>query len=266
MSMSYVYAKLKKQKHESLAMQKRYVSENKLIEQLSDLANTKNFQQALQNKVLNQNIGVISEIKKAVPIKGIIRKYFNLNRIAKSYEEAGSIAISVITEENIYLGKKEHLKEVRFCTSLPLLRHDLIFDAYQVIESRVLGADAITLCLNILSLAEARSLEKIAHELQMDVVLEVHDMKELEKAFLLNSKIICINNRNPNSLEVNIDTSKTLSNYISKDYIVICKNGVENVDHIREIIDHNIYLLIVGEYVLNQPNIKNAIQILLRQA
>jgi indole-3-glycerol phosphate synthase len=133
-----------------------------------------------------------------------------------------------------------------------------------VIESRVLGADAILLTMTYLSIDTAKELEELAVKLGMDVLIEIHDEKELEKAQNLSSKLICINNRSLKTLEVDLDITKNLVNIIDKDYVIICENGIQSIDNIKELNKYNIYSFIIGEYILSKPNIKNAIQVLLK--
>jgi indole-3-glycerol phosphate synthase len=262
--MNDMLSKILLNKKEALIKQKQLLSENALLERIPFLAATKDFKNCLNIKLKAKEIALISEIKKAAPGKGIIRKSFSPTRIAKAYEQAGSVAISVITEESVYLGKSEYLKETRVSSNLPIIRKDFIFDPYQVIESRVLGADAILLTMTYLSIDTAKELEELAVKLGMDVLIEIHDEKELEKAQNLSSKLICINNRSLKTLEVDLDITKNLVNIIDKDYVIICENGIQSIDNIKELNKYNIYSFIIGEYILSKPNIKNAIQVLLK--
>jgi indole-3-glycerol phosphate synthase len=262
--MNNTLTKILTNKKQSLVKHKQMLGENKLLEQIQFLPRAKSLKKILEYKISIEEVALISEIKKAAPGKGIFRKSFNPLRIAKTYEQAGSVAISVVTEETVYLGKNEYLKEIRANTNLPLIRKDYLFDPYQILESRFLGADVVMLKMSILSIDDAKELESIAEELGMEVIIEIHDEEGLKKASELNSKLISINNRNLKTLEVDLDTVKSIAKILDKNYILICENGIQSIENIREINNYNVYCFLVGEYILNKPNIKNAIQVLLK--
>jgi len=263
--MNLIYSRIMNELKSELASQKKLVPERILLDQLSGLPEPQDLKLLLSKKVKEKEVSMISVIKKAVPIKGLLRKQFDIKKITKAYEQQGSLAISVVTESKMHQGKREFLKEVRSISNLPLIRQDIIFDNYQVIESRILGADAIILQLDLLTIQEAINLEHKATELGMGVILEISGKQDLEKIAYLKSKLICVNNRDPRTLEVNLDTTKILSGRLGPQYMIICKNGIQNIKNIKEVSNYNVYLFMIGEYILNQPNIEVAIQMLLGQ-
>ena len=207
-------------------------------------------------KNLAPNVNIIAEIKKASPSKGIICKDFFPTSIAKSYEKFGASCLSILTDYPSFQGKKEDLMAVRKVSNLPILRKDFIFDEIQVYESRSIGSDCILIIMAALTDNEAACIEKRAIELGMDVILEIHNQKELERALLLDSKLIGINNRDLNSFITNLNTTADLIKFIPNDYLVISESGISTKDDIKFIMDFEVNSFLIGENFMKSNNLE----------
>ncbi len=206
---------------------------------------------------------LIAEVKKKSPSKGIIRADFNHIDIAASYEKAGATCISVLTDEKYFAGKNEYLAEIRRKVALPLIRKDFMLEAYQIYESRALGADCILLIIACLEKSRALELEEIAHSLGMDVLIEVHDEAELEIALQLKSKLIGINNRSLKTFEVSLDNGKRLAKLIPDGYIKVCESGIYNNADLKTMHQSGFSAFLVGESLMREEDIELAVRKLL---
>jgi indole-3-glycerol phosphate synthase len=213
--------------------------------------------------LLKKEFFLITEIKKGSPSKGIIRKNFDPVEIAKAYTKGGASAISVITEKNHFFGEKEYLTQVRNVTALPILRKDFIIHPYQVYESYSLGADFILIIAACLSDAELFDLYKLALSLGMSAFIEVHDEDELQRALKLNPAIIGINNRDLNTFEVNINNSYRLKKLIPEEISVISESGIKTHDDINKLKESGFAGALIGESILKQDNLSEAVRKLL---
>ncbi len=202
------------------------------------------------------SINIIAEIKKASPSKGVICKDFFPTDIARSYEKFGASCLSILTDYPSFQGKKEDLIAVRKISNLPILRKDFIFDEIQVYESRSIGSDCILIIMAALTNDEALCIEKKAIELGMDVILEIHDQNELERALLLNSKLIGINNRDLNSFATDLNTTANLIKFIPEDYLVISESGIFTRNDVEFIMDHGVNSFLIGENFMKSQNIE----------
>jgi len=251
---------------EICTVKKEHITQQKQQVSISDLEDTAQqntpcgFYTALQKA---QHIPLIAEIKKASPSKGLIRADFEPATIAKEYEKGGATCLSVLTDTPYFQGKDEYLLQAKNACDLPVLRKDFILDPYQVVESKALGADCILLIVAALALSQAKELEAAAHEIGLDVLVEVHNAEELEQALQLTTPLIGINNRNLKTLEVNLITTKTLAPSITNDRMVICESGIFNHTEIQEMLEHNVSGFLVGESLMRQENITHATQELL---
>ncbi len=205
------------------------------------------FVHALEQKIASGQAGVIAEVKKASPSKGIIREYFRPNEIARSYEAAGAACLSVLTDIDFFQGADAYLQEARAACSLPVIRKDFFIDPYQVYEARTLGADCILLIAACLSDEKMVELNTLAHELGMDVLIEVHDAEELERALPLNNRLIGINNRNLRSFETNLDTTIELLEQIPDDRIVVTESGIHTPEDVQRMRENGVHAFLVGE-------------------
>ena len=222
------------------------------------------FKAALDARLANKQIALITEIKKASPSAGVIRQNFDPQAHAKSYAKAGASCLSVLTEPTFFQGRDDDLRAARAAVTLPVLRKDFMVNAYQIVESRAIGADCVLIIMAALSIHEAIHLEALAHALGMDVLIEVHDRRELELALeTMQSRLIGINNRNLATLEVNLATSEQLRPLIPKEYTVVCESGIRNHHDIARMRAANMHTFLVGESLMRNTDITRATQQLL---
>ncbi len=200
-------------------------------------------------------ISVIAEIKQASPSKGVLRKDLNILDILSLYEKGGADAISVVTEEEFFLGKVKYLRQVRENTSLPLLRKDFIIDDIQIYHTKAIGADAVLLIVRLLPQEKLERLYKLSKDLGMDVVLEVHTHKELKRALRLSPDIIGINNRNLDTFEVDFKTTADLFPFINKGCLVISESGINSFKDILLLKGIGVDAVLIGEALMRSENI-----------
>ncbi len=216
------------------------------------------------NNLSNHKAALITEVKKASPSKGIIRHDFDPVEIAKTYEQAGAACLSVLTDEPYFQGKDDYLKEIRKNISLPLLRKDFMLDPYQIYESRALGADCVLLIMAALEDTQAKELYDLATDLSMDVLVEIHDEEELERALKLDPKMIGVNNRNLKTLEVSLETGLRLGEQIPDHILKVAESGIETPDHIKMFQKTGFSAFLVGESLMRQNDIEAAVKKLLK--
>ncbi|MFC1515012.1 indole-3-glycerol phosphate synthase TrpC [Candidatus Omnitrophota bacterium] len=205
-------------------------------------------------------ISIIAEIKQASPSSGLLRQEFNHLKIFADYKKAGVQAVSVVTEEEFFLGKLKFLKEIRQKSKIPVLRKDFILDEVQVYQSRALGADAILLIVKILKVEQLKKLYTLAKELGMDVIVEVHSLKELREALKLGPEIIGINNRNLDTFEVDVTTTLQLIPLIPKDNIVISESGILSLKEILLLKGAGVDAVLIGEALMRAKDIKDKLK------
>jgi len=208
------------------------------------------FVKSIEYKLQSNQAAVIAEIKKASPSRGVIREDFFPAEIAKSYEKGNAACISVLTDKQFFQGSDRFLKEVRAASKLPVLRKDFMVDEYQIYESRAIGADCILLIAAALDLPTMETLNGIATELGMDVLVEVHNSTELAQALTLPNKLIGINNRNLKTFEVNLETTFGLLGKIPEDRIVVTESGIVTTDDIAAMRGHDVHTFLVGEILM----------------
>lgn len=193
---------------------------------------------------------IIAEIKKASPSAGIISEDFNPVAKAKEYESFGASALSILTEEDFFLGSIEYLIDVKAISNIPILRKDFIVDEYQIYESKLIGADCILLIVSILSDDELNRFTKLADSLGLDFIIEVHDEEELTRIEDFSNAIIGVNNRDLKTFEVNIENSIRLRNFFKKDNIFVAESGIKNQKDIDKLSKHNINVFLIGESLM----------------
>ena len=208
---------------------------------------TRDFVGALRSKIAAGKPAVIAEIKKASPSKGVLRADFIPADIAQSYAEQGAACLSVLTDQQFFQGSVDYLKQARASCGLPVLRKDFIIDAYQIYESRVMGADCILLIAACLDDAQMKSLEQLALSLDMAVLVEVHDEAELERALKLKTPLLGINNRNLKTFEVTLDTTLGLLAKVPADRILITESGIMTPGDVKCMRDAQVNAFLVGE-------------------
>ena len=208
----------------------------------------------------NDKFGLIAEVKKASPSKGIIRKDFNPEKIAIDYEKAGAACLSVLTDQNFFHGKSEYLEKIKKIVDLPILRKDFIIDEFQIFESRFIGADCILLIVACLNDTELNDFYNISKSLKMDALIEVHNEDELQRALKLNPKMIGINNRNLKNMTVTLDTSIKLVKKIPKNILVVSESGFKNHSDLKLMEQYGIKSFLIGETFMKSKNIESSVE------
>lgn len=208
---------------------------------------TRDFVGAMRAKITAGQAAVIAEIKKASPSKGVLRADFIPADIAQTYAEHGAACLSVLTDKQFFQGQVDYLKQARASCPLPVLRKDFMVDAYQIYESRAMGADAILLIAACLDDAQMKDFEAIALGLDMAVLVEVHDATELERALKLKTPLVGINNRNLKTFEVSLDTTLTLKREVPADRLLVCESGIHTRDDVLRMAAAGVNAFLVGE-------------------
>lgn len=204
--------------------------------------------------------GIIAEIKKASPSKGVIRKDFNVAEIAQAYKLGGASCLSVLTDFTSFMGHPDYVMEAKRNSSLPILRKDFLYDPYQVVETRAIGADCILIIMATVSDHQAKELEETATHWGLDVLIEVHNIKELERALTLKSKFIGINNRNLKTFDVQLETTFELIKNIPKEYLIVSESGLKKKTDLDKLAKVKVRSFLIGESLIRKKNIKKAIQ------
>ncbi|MCG7975548.1 MAG: indole-3-glycerol phosphate synthase TrpC [Candidatus Thiodiazotropha taylori] len=218
-----------------------------LQERLPESSAPRGFADAIAQRIEAGEAGVIAEIKRASPSKGVLREDFQPAEIALSYQQGGAACLSVLTDIDFFQGSDDYLRQARAACSLPVIRKDFIIDPYQVYEARVIEADSILLIAACLDDAQLHSLNDLAHELGMDVLIEVHDEAELQRTLALENRLIGINNRNLRSFEVTLDTTLGLLDQIPEDRIVVTESGILDQQDVKRMRNHQVNAFLVGE-------------------
>jgi len=245
-------------KKEKILLAKLNISEEDLKARIPGLSPTRPFIEAINKP---RQISLIAEIKKASPSRGIIRENFNPQEIARIYEEVGAAALSVLTEENYFLGNISYLNEVKSVVNLPILRKDFILEPYQVYEARYFGADAILLIADLLTQEALTELMQIASEVGLDYLVEVHTEKELKKVLRLkNISLIGINNRDLHRLEVDFKTTEKLFPLIPKDKVVVVESGIKTYQDVLFLKILGVSAVLIGEAFMEAQDLRKKVQ------
>jgi indole-3-glycerol phosphate synthase len=216
-------------------------------------AKKNDFITAIKAKHAQNKTAIIAEIKKASPSKGIICQNFFVDKIAKSYEDAGATCLSVLTDRKYFMGSEEYLNIAKQNSSLPILRKDFIIDEYQIYQSKLMGADAILLIASILTEKQMQKFEDIAFELELSVLPEIHHKSELEKAYKLNTPLFGINNRNLATFEVSLNQTLNLLEQI-ENKIIVTESGILSKNDIKLMQSNNVNTFLVGEAFMKAKN------------
>jgi len=219
-----------------------------IMQQLAEAADpVRGFVESLSRRISDGDPGIIAEIKKASPSKGLLREHFVPSEIAVTYEKHGAACLSVLTDRDFFQGHEEFLQQARKACALPVIRKDFIIDPYQVFEARAISADCILLIASALDDNQLEELSQLAMQLGMDVLVEVHDLDELERALVLNLPLIGINNRNLRTFDTSLDTTLSLLPRIPDGHIVITESGIHTRDDVKLMRDNNVNGFLVGE-------------------
>ena len=205
------------------------------------------FVKAIENKIAQGKAGVIAEIKKASPSKGVIREHFVPAELARSYEQGGAACLSILTDVDFFQGTDAYLQQARAAVSLPVIRKDFLVDEYQIYEARAMGADCVLLIVSALSPEKLKELNTLAQAIGLDVLVEVHDEAELGIALELPNKLIGINNRNLHTFDVTLDTTYKLLDKIGSDRIVVTESGILAPADVQAMRNKNVNAFLVGE-------------------
>lgn len=235
------------QKVQEIAQRQAKYSIADLQEFAGNVERPRGFYNAIRSKVNTKKPAIIAEIKKASPSKGVIREDFNPVQIAIDYAMNGATCLSVLTDKTFFQGSEVYLQMVREKCPLPVLRKDFMIDPYQIHEARALGADCILLIVAALEDAQMLELSQLATQLGMDVLVEVHDAEELQRALKLDTKLIGINNRNLRTFDVSLQTTFDLKSQIPEDRIIITESGILTSVDVQLMLDNEVYTFLVGE-------------------
>jgi indole-3-glycerol phosphate synthase len=212
------------------------------------------FEKSLRRQIALGNAGVIAEVKKASPSKGVLREDFKPANIAESYARHGAACLSVLTDVHFFQGHADYLKQARDACDIPVIRKDFMIDMYQVYEARAMGADAILLIVSALDHGLMAELEACALELGLDVLVEVHDGDELTAALKLRTPLVGINNRNLRTFDVSLQTTIGLLPRIPGEKLVVTESGILAPDDVKRMRDHNVHAFLVGEAFMRAPD------------
>ena len=242
-----ILQKILKRKAEEVAERSQRIPLDELAKHAEEVDPPKGFYQALRTAVDAGNAAVIAEIKKASPSKGVIREAFHPIEIAKSYAAGGATCLSVLTDRDFFQGSETYLRLARDACRLPVLRKDFIIDSYQIHEARAIGSDAILLIVAALEDERMHQLAATAAELKLDVLVEVHNSEELERALRLETPLIGINNRNLRTFETSLQTTLDLIGAIPTDRLIVTESGIGTVDDVALMRNNGVNTFLIGE-------------------
>ncbi len=241
-------------KAEEVAARSAVLSLDEVKARAADMPPPRGFAAAIESRIGAGDAAVIAEVKKASPSKGVIRADFDPAAIARSYEAGGAACLSVLTDVDFFQGADDYLQQARAACALPVLRKDFTIDPYQVHEARALGADCILLIVAALSDGQLAELSGIAMQLDLDVLVEVHDINELERAIQVPAPLMGINNRSLRTFEVSLDTTLSLRDAVPRDRRLVTESGIHSAADVARMRDAGIDAFLVGEAFMREPD------------
>jgi len=258
MSVPTVLEKIISRKREEVAERRSRISLAELEKLAAAADPVRGFAQRLQEQARSKQPAVIAEVKKASPSKGVLREHFVPAEIARSYEAGGATCLSVLTDIDFFQGADDYLKQARAACGLPVIRKDFMVDPYQIVEARALGADCILLIVAALEDGQMAELAEAAERLGLDVLVEVHDGAELERALRLDTPLIGINNRNLHTFELSLDTTLELLPCVPRDRLVVTESGILHRADVELMEINEVYAFLVGEAFMRaeQPGVE----------
>ncbi|MGH6875340.1 MAG: indole-3-glycerol phosphate synthase TrpC [Aestuariivirgaceae bacterium] len=264
--MTNVLDKIAAYKREEVTRSKSKMGQALLEREALEAPPVRPFKAALEKRTALGEWALIAEIKKASPSKGVIREDFNPPHLAMAYEVGGATCLSVLTDAPSFQGAPEFLLAARSVTSLPALRKDFMLDPYQVAEARLWGADCILLIMAMIDDVLARELEEEARDWGMDVLAEVHDEAELERALKLKTRLIGINNRDLRTFETKLETTERLAGLVSRDYLLVSESGLSAAQDLARLAKAGVHAFLIGEGLMRQKDVAAATRTILNRA
>lgn len=254
MSKATILEQIVRNKQLEVAAAKAAVSHAELEARFPSFDRARPFSKAMRERVQSRQVAVIAEIKKASPSKGLIREDFQPAQIAADYEANGATCLSVLTDEKFFQGRNEYLLQARAACGLPVIRKDFMIDCYQIAESKALGADCILLIVAALDPTQLVELADYANEIDIDILVEVHNQSELEQALQINTDLIGVNNRNLHNFETSLQTTLDLAALVPADKVLITESGIHSVNDVNSMTDAGIFGFLVGESFMRAPS------------